>query len=113
MDTREKILSPAQAAALAPAVLVAGFFDPVTASHAERLAALAADGPVTVAILDPPDPLLPARARADLVAALRCVRHVILGDPRGSIRAARTIDETAADTIARQSLIDRIVARSA
>ena len=49
----------------------------------------------------------------EMSAEMDCVRHVILGDPRGSIRAARTIDETAADTIARQSLIDRIVARSA
>lgn len=110
MDTREKILSPAAAAALSPPVLVLGYFDPLTADHARRLDALGCR--VTVAILDPPDPLLPAQARAELVAALRCVNHVVLGDPRATIRAGRLIDETEADRAARQSLLDRIVARS-
>jgi hypothetical protein len=111
VDTREKILSPAAAAALSPPVLVLGYFDPLTADHARRLEAL--NCRVTVAILDPPDPLLPVRARAELVAALRCVNHVVLGDPRGTIRAGHVVDETIADQAARQALIDRIVARSA
>ena len=111
MDTREKILSPAQTAALAPAVLVLGYFDPLTADHAERLAALGHN--LTVAVLDPPEPLLPARARAELVAALRCVDHVIVGDPPANIKAGRFIDATHADAAARQALIERIVARSA
>ena len=111
MDTREKILTPDAAASLRVPVLVIGYFDPVTAGHAERLAALGSG--LTVAILDPPDPLLPARARAELVAALRCVDHVFVGVPRGVIHSGRVIDDTAADTAARQTLIERIVTRSA
>lgn len=111
MDTREKILSPASAAGLSPPVLVVGYFDPLTADHARRLDALGSG--LTVAILDPPDPLLPAQARAELVAALSSVENVVVGDPRGHMRSGRTVDETTADLAARQALIDRIVTRSA
>lgn len=105
MDTRSKILN--SAAGLSVPVLVIGYFDPVTAEHAARLAALGSG--LTVAILDPPDPLLPARARAELVAALRCVERVVLGDPRPALTAAREVDETEAHMAARQRLVERIV----
>lgn len=96
-----------QAAGLRVDTLVAGYFDPVVADHARRLEAI---GPgLTVCLLDPPDPLLPARARAELLAAFAGVDRVILGDARAL--AGRVIDETAADLAARQALVERILSR--
>ena len=47
------------------------------ASHAERLAGLKRNGaPLLVLIATPEDPILPARARAELVAGLAVVDHV-------------------------------------
>lgn len=83
-----------------------GYFDPLTAEIAARLATLGSQ--LTVAILDPPDPLLPARARAELVAALRCVQQVCVGDPRPGAQAEQTVDETEFHTAARARLVERI-----
>lgn len=86
MDTRRKIVSGPDCAsrleqleqAGAPVTLVSGFFDPVLQIHAARLdAARPAHGLLAVLILDPPEPILPARARAELVAALGCVDLVM------------------------------------
>ena len=90
-------------------ILVVGYFDPVLADHVIRLAAIGEK--VSVSLLDPPDPLLPARARAELVAALGSVEQVIIGDARA--QAKRIIDFTVADLAARQELIDRVRQRSA
>ncbi len=80
MDTRGKI-SPA-AEFTGPAFVVSGYFDPLLADHAERLAAVKPAGMrLAVLVLDPPNPILPARARAEMVAALRPVDHVLLGEP--------------------------------
>jgi hypothetical protein len=87
--------------------LVLGYFDPLTAAHVARLAELGAS--LTVAVLDPPDPLLPARARAELVAALRAVAQVMIGPPPASVRAERTFDETQEHLRARAALVERIV----
>jgi hypothetical protein len=58
--------------------VISGYFDPMLAEHAARLEA-AGDGAsaVAVVVLDPPDPILPARARTELVAALACVSLVL------------------------------------
>ena len=57
--------------------MVSGYFDPLVASHAQRLAELKQDGaPLLVLISTPQDPILPARARAELVASLGVVDHV-------------------------------------
>lgn len=85
------------------ATLVLGYFDPVLAAHVSRLSELSN---VTVSVLDPPDPLLPTRARAELVAALRPVDLVILGDARE--QAEHVIDMTTADLATRQTLIERV-----
>jgi bifunctional ADP-heptose synthase (sugar kinase/adenylyltransferase) len=80
MDTRAKIVSAAEAARIAAegATIVSGYFDPVLASHAERLRALKRAGvPLVVAIAEPEHPILPARARAELVAGLAVVDHVV------------------------------------
>jgi hypothetical protein len=79
MDTREKIVSEAEAVriAAAGATVVSGYFDPLVASHAARLASLKKDGvPMLVLISIPPRPILDVQARAQLVAGLACVDHV-------------------------------------
>ena len=79
MDTRTKIIDAAQAARIAQdgATVISGYFDPLVAAHAERLATLKRDGePLLVLIATPPDPILPAPARAQLVAGLSVVDYV-------------------------------------
>jgi len=77
MDTRKKIITAAQAASIAAgATVVSGYFDPLVASHAERLAQLKTSQKLLVLIATPPDAILPAAARAELVASLRCVDYV-------------------------------------
>ena len=110
LDTRSKILILSEATGRQVTTLVVGYFDAVVAAHVSRLLAL--PGPVTVSVLDPPEEILPARARAELVAALGCVEAVIIGDARTLVSAARTIDFTAADLQTRQELVERIRHRS-
>jgi bifunctional ADP-heptose synthase (sugar kinase/adenylyltransferase) len=79
MDTRGKIIDTAEAAqrAASGATVVSGYFDPLIASHAERLAQLKAAGQkLLVLIATPADAILPAAARAELVAGLRSVDYV-------------------------------------
>ena len=61
--------------------MVSGYFDPLLAAHAERLAALKIGGKDLLALIATPDkPILPpiftAAARAELVASLGCVDYV-------------------------------------
>jgi hypothetical protein len=82
LDTRDKIVSVAQlrerlndGAWLA----VAGTFDPLTLSHAERMAELSAGGKSVLAVVQAgTNCLLPVEARAVLVAALKSVRLVVV-----------------------------------
>ena len=61
--------------------MVSGYFDPLIASHAHRLAGLKRDGaPLLVLIATPSDPILPASARAELVASLGVVNYVTVVD---------------------------------
>lgn len=106
MDTRSKLTNLADAAGLTVETLVVGYFDPVLAAHVARLTGLG--GPVTVSLVDPPDEILPARARAELVAALACVERVIPGDARAIVTAERTIEMLTADLESREALIERI-----
>ena len=79
MDTRAKIVSAVQARLIAAqgATVVSGYFDPLVASHAERLAELKREHvPLLVLIATPADAILPARARAELVAGLAVVDYV-------------------------------------
>lgn len=80
MDTRTKIVSASEAGriAAAGAVVVTGYFDPLLAAHAERLIGLKREGlPLMIALADPQNPILPARARAELVAGLAVVDYVV------------------------------------
>ncbi len=91
MDTRTKILSPE--AAPRACTVVTGTFDVVLAENTRELARIRASHPgrpLLAVVLPLADPLLPLRARAELVAALRMVDYVV---------AAPNAD-TAADTTA-------------
>jgi hypothetical protein len=77
LDTRTKIISNEEARRIAGAVIVSGYFDPIIHTHAERLASLKKPGqPLLVLIATPANAILPARARAELIAGLACVDHV-------------------------------------
>jgi bifunctional ADP-heptose synthase (sugar kinase/adenylyltransferase) len=109
MDTRGKIVGSAEAARRAAegATVVSGYFDPLVASHARRLAELKR-GTLIVAIENPKRPILTARARAELVASLRAVDYVV--EERGGLRVdvrlededARRFDELVAHVRLRQ-----------
>ena len=84
-------------------VIVAGYFDPLTAVHARRLEALAiTHGPLHVAIMEPPDAILPAEARAVLVASLRCVAAVAVAS--GPVKHPSLVDESGGDLERRREL---------
>ena len=57
-------------------MVVSGYFDPMVASHAERLASLKGGAKLLVLIATPADAILPAAARAELVAGLQAVDYV-------------------------------------
>jgi bifunctional ADP-heptose synthase (sugar kinase/adenylyltransferase) len=81
MDTRTKILT-AEAAPRACTVAT-GTFDLVLAGDARELAEIRAahpGRPLLVVVLPLPDPLLPQRGRAEMVAALRMVDYVVTAD---------------------------------
>jgi len=87
VDTRKKIIRwpeaedilRQRAASGSPLKVVTGHFDPLLASHSRRLGELVSKGGrLMVVVLTPPEPLLPARARAELVAALGTVEFVVL-----------------------------------
>jgi hypothetical protein len=85
LDTREKLVLASQWGELFAEgewLIVAGFFDPLTAQIAHRFATLAAEYKgrnILALVLESDTAHLPAAARAALVAALRCVRHVSIG----------------------------------
>ena len=77
MDTRSKILTFAEAMELRPPVtLVTGYFDVLRTEHARELAAVR-HHPLLVVVLPLANEILPQRARAELVAALRVVDYVV------------------------------------
>jgi bifunctional ADP-heptose synthase (sugar kinase/adenylyltransferase) len=59
--------------------LVVGFFDPLLAANARRIREFRAGANLLVALVDSPAiPLLPAEARANVVAGLRSVDYVVI-----------------------------------
>ncbi len=110
MDTRIKIISTQEAERLAEngATTVSGYFDPMTLAHAERLQSLKRPGvPLLVVISSPPDPILPAPARAQLIAGLACVDHVTEGPVSFPPQARLEVE----DHERLQQLIRRVQAR--
>jgi bifunctional ADP-heptose synthase (sugar kinase/adenylyltransferase) len=83
LDTRSKIVGREEALARirqrAGWVIVTGYFDPVTAAHVRRLRQISAKhSAIAVFLSDPSHPILPAQARAELLAAMRMVDCVVL-----------------------------------
>ena len=122
MDTRTKIIERAAAERIAGGgarlTVVTGYFDPLTAAHAARLAQIAATAEVLLVVVRTPErPLLPARARAELVAALSAVNHVVVeeGDPAwiAQLPSAQLVREEVADARRTQDLVARVRQRQA
>lgn len=98
MNTREKILSGAAAAARIAewraagqdVQVAAGWFDPLLAASAEILAAWKRPGAqLVVLITDPPEAILNLRARAEMVAGLRVVDAVAPAAEAGGLAVDR------------------------
>jgi hypothetical protein len=97
VDTRTKIVGSDRVAQLAAegAQVVSGHFDPLVSSLAEQLAELKNAGPgapLVILIRSSNNPILPARARAELVAALAVVDYVC--DAESSIEPAHQLDSS-------------------
>jgi bifunctional ADP-heptose synthase (sugar kinase/adenylyltransferase) len=94
VDTRSKIISIEEArqrATNARTLWLSGHFDPLLAEHARRLREHVAPGQkLIVEITNSANPLLPQRARAELVAALESVDYVVLGNGAQSDDASIT-----------------------
>lgn len=91
-------------------VVVRGYFDPVYAFHARRLREVLLPGEqLIVAVAEPKDPLLPWRARAELVAGFAAVEYVVHGD--SVIPGARTVDLCEEDLRARHELALHVLGR--
>jgi hypothetical protein len=116
LDTREKIV-PADSIHSAEAKVVIGYFDPLYAANVHRLQEICNNGErITVIVADRSSGILPLRARAEMVASLRCVRHVIIdeGDPiriAARLGAREVIDEREADETRAAGLSAHIVER--
>jgi hypothetical protein len=85
MDTRSKIIGAAGFPGASPMTVVTGYFDPLLAWHARELERIrgragAPAGALAVVVLPLAGELLPQTARAALVAALRMVNYVLIGD---------------------------------
>jgi hypothetical protein len=84
LDTREKIVGLKDLPhrlGNANWLAVVGTFDPLTLAQADRLAELTARGRSILTVVQPGvDSLLPAEARAALIAALRSVQLVVIAD---------------------------------
>jgi len=111
MDTRIKIVTASEAERIARdgATVVSGYFDPLLASHAERLAGLKRNGtPLLVLVAMPDDPILPARARAELVAGLAAVDYVV-AEAAGALEPQVRLEPE--DRTRREKLIEHVHAR--
>lgn len=120
MDTRTKIVSLGKVVEIASRQrvrIVTGYFDPLLAAHAARLYEIRRaepDTPLVVAILDPSSPVLNARARAELVAALAVVDYVMIlnvargEEALGRIPAAEVLREEDADRTRTRALAEHV-----
>ncbi|MBV9269034.1 MAG: hypothetical protein JO061_22880 [Acidobacteriaceae bacterium] len=120
MDTRRKIIDLDRARTLLEDgdwVVIAGFFDPVTAAQARRLHALKREASKLMVMIEPADEaLLPADARAALIAALRDVDAVVIanGDPQPlPSDHVCLIDDRAADRKRSEEFVEFILCREA
>ena len=83
---------------------MAGHFDPLLAQHVRRLREHVVPGRLLIVeITNPARPLLPQRARAELVAALSMVDFVALGNDTG--------DSPGIDASITQQFVDHVLRR--
>ena len=117
MDTRNKIVEVERALAFAqeararrsPVKVVTGYFDVVVAEHVRRLREIKkGSAALLVVVLDPPEPLLSGRARAELVAALGVVDYVV---PAEEPAAMALLNHFQPDEIVREEPADLLRAR--
>ena len=118
LDTRWKICAAKDLGQVA-GTLVVGYFDPLQAAHVRRLEEIRRGSDLlTIVVADPPLPLLPLHARAELVAALACVGRVILAGSKldetlARLQPAALIDERAADEQRTRDLAAHVASRHA
>lgn len=110
MDTRSKITDAVPADA-PPLKVIVGYFDPMHAGHVRRLRELClGDERIGVIVADPPEPILPLRARAELVAGLQCVEWVVpVGDNTPEVPGA--LDERESDAERSRVFAQHVLAR--
>jgi bifunctional ADP-heptose synthase (sugar kinase/adenylyltransferase) len=124
MDTRFKILDEQQALEVAnrePVSIVTGWFDPLLASHARRLAEIraASTGRLMAVVTEPEKPVLTSRARAELVAGLRVIDYVVVSDGGcaepflAAVRALAVFREEQGDARRQQEFIEHVYRRQA
>jgi bifunctional ADP-heptose synthase (sugar kinase/adenylyltransferase) len=117
MDTRSKIIPLERAITIAKELrakrlamkVVTGHFDVLVAGHVRRLREIAngADA-LFVGVLDPSEPLLPGRARAELVAAFTMVDYVV---PVGEAAADALLSHFTTGEIVREESVDLLRTR--
>jgi hypothetical protein len=111
MDTRTKIITVDEAAAIARALrdrgtrlkMIVGYFDVLTVDLVRRLREFSGNGALLAAVLDPPRALLASRARAELAAGLSVIDYV-LPIPGGDLD--HTLQEIQPDAIVREETAD-------
>lgn len=118
MDTRAKIIDLASAVMLrhrgVRVTLVTGYFDVLTPELVRRLHSLSDGRRLIAVVLDPPNPLLTSRARAELAAALSMVDYVLslpdadLERALEAIRPDEVVREDMADGNRSQALIEYV-----
>jgi bifunctional ADP-heptose synthase (sugar kinase/adenylyltransferase) len=81
VNTRSKIVDAAAFSGNGPVIVITGYFDPLLAWHARELESIRGRaGAIAVVVLPLVGELLPQRARAVLVAALRVIDYVLIAD---------------------------------
>jgi len=119
LDTRKKILTLDEAVEVidrsGKLTVIVGHFDPVTAAHAHRISGLLGNTDrLAVVVTDPPEPVLPQRARAELMAALQAVDYVVAAMHNTSaeiiarLQPDEVIQEEGADLRRTQELIAHV-----
>lgn len=115
MDTRHKIIEPERVLALSGDLrargvkIVTGYFDVIVPDHVRRLLEIKnGSETLVVVVLDPPQPVLSGRARAELVAALRMVDYVV---PAGEQAARELLSHFTPGEIVREEPADLLRAR--
>jgi hypothetical protein len=113
LDTRTKIVEPRSLPSGGSVMVIVGYFDPIYAAGVRAIRELApAESLVLAAIADPPEPLLPLRARAELAAALDCIDYVTTDiDAAMALPEAKVSDIRSDDLRRRNELVQHVVRR--